>query len=152
MYFYQYLLALVSAYTKQLNISPPLKISNRYDMINKKQLEGFFESKLFKRLSNAKRIWREQRFNIFLPAYEFTENKEKAELLKDETVAVQGVIDIFFEDADGKIVLCDYKTDYLTREEILNPKIAAEKLNKRHAEQLSYYAKAIKEMRFLFFI
>lgn len=122
-------------------------ISPKYaDMINKKQLEGFFESKLFKRLSNAKRIWREQRFNIFLPAYEFTENKEKAELLKDETVAVQGVIDIFFEDADGKIVLCDYKTDYLTREEILNPKIAAEKLSKRHAEQLSYYAKAIKEM------
>lgn len=122
-------------------------ISKRYaNMINKKQLEEFFKSELYKRISTAKRIWREQRFNIFLPAYEFTQNKEKSKLLRDETIAVQGVIDIFFEDADGKIVLCDYKTDYLTREEILNPHIAAEKLNTRHAEQLSYYAMAIEAM------
>lgn len=122
-------------------------ISPKYaDMINKKQLEGFFESKLYKRITNAKKVWREQRFNIFLPADEFTQDAEKAELLKDETIAVQGVIDIFFEDSDGKIVLCDYKTDYLTKEELSNEAIAAEKLKRRHAEQLSYYAKAIEAM------
>ena len=122
-------------------------ISPKYaDMINTNQLKGFFDSSLYKRIKGAKRIWREQRFNIFLPAFEFTQDKEKAELLKDETIAVQGVIDIFFEDADGKIVLCDYKTDYLTREELSSPRLAAEKLEKRHAEQLSYYAKAISLM------
>ena len=122
-------------------------ISEKYaDIINKYQLKAFFESELYKRISTAKRLWREQRFNIFLPASEFTQEEEKSKLLKDETVAVQGVIDIFFEDADGKIVLCDYKTDYLTKEEISTPTLAADKLNERHAKQLSYYAKAIEEI------
>lgn len=116
------------------------------DIVNKKQLEAFFKSKLYSRLSKAKRIWREQRFNIFLPASDFTEDKEKAKLLAQEKIAVQGVIDIFFEDADGKIVLCDYKTDYLTKAEISTPILAKEKLKKRHAEQLKYYAMAITEM------
>ena len=72
--------------------------------------------------------------------------EKKAELLKDETIAVQGVIDIFFEDENGKIVLCDYKTDYLTKEELESPALAAKALNKSHARQLSYYAKAITEI------
>lgn len=122
-------------------------ISEKYaDIINKYQLKAFFESELYERISNAKRLWREQRFNIFLPASEFTQEEEKSKLLKDETIAVQGVIDIFFEDIDGRIVLCDYKTDYLTKEEISNPTLAADKLNERHAKQLSYYAKAIEEI------
>ena len=116
------------------------------EIINQNQLAVFFKSSLYERISKAKRIWREQRFNIFLPASEFTRDARKAELLKDETIAVQGVIDIFFEDADGKIVLCDYKTDYLTKDELANPEIAAKSLNKKHADQLSYYAKAIAEM------
>ena len=122
-------------------------ISEKYaDIINKYQLKAFFESELYKRISTAKRLWREQRFNIFLPASGFTQDEEKSKLLETETIAVQGVIDIFFEDADGKIVLCDYKTDYLTKEEISTPSLAADKLNERHAKQLSYYAKAIEEI------
>jgi ATP-dependent helicase/nuclease subunit A len=116
------------------------------ELIDEKQIEGFFESPLFKRIHSAKRIWREQRFNLFLPASDFTRIEEKSELLKDETIAVQGVIDIFFEDENGRIVLCDYKTDYLTREEISEPTLAAKKLSKRHGEQLSYYAKAVEAM------
>ena len=116
------------------------------DIINKSQIKRFFESDLYKRIAGAKRVWREQRFNIFLPAVDFTKDEKKAELLKNETIAVQGVIDIFFEDAEGKVVLCDYKTDYLTKDELANPTLAARSLNKKHAEQLSYYAKAIKEM------
>lgn len=116
------------------------------DIVNVKQLEGFFQSKLFARLQAAKRVYREQRFNLFLPASDFTEQEEKAELLKGETIAVQGVIDLFFEEADGSVVLCDYKTDYLTREELDEPILAAKKLKERHAQQLTYYAKAIEAM------
>ena len=115
-------------------------------LVNVKQLDAFFDSPLFARLCKAKSVYREQRFNLFLPAAEFTKDADKAALLKDETVAVQGVIDLFFEEPDGSIVLCDYKTDYLTREEIQNPSIAADKLNARHGQQLSYYAKAIEAM------
>ena len=114
------------------------------ELVNVRQLETFFGGKLFARLRKAKRVYREQRFNIFLPASNFTEDKEKATLLQNETIAVQGVIDLFFEDEDGSIVLCDYKTDYLTREEMASPPLAAAKLRSRHAQQLAYYAMAIK--------
>ena len=116
------------------------------ELVSVRQLEVFFEGSLFARLKKAKKVYREQRFNIFLPASDFTEDKEKAALLQDETIAVQGVIDLFFEEEDGSIVLCDYKTDYLTREEMAAPPLAAAKLQARHAQQLSYYAKAIEAM------
>ena len=115
-------------------------------LVNRKQLCTFFESDLFNRIRRAKTVYREQRFNLFLPASEFTEHEEKAALLADETIAVQGVIDLFFMEEDGTVVLCDYKTDYLTREELAAPPLAAAKLQARHAQQLSYYAKAIEAM------
>lgn len=116
------------------------------DLVNVNQLKAFFCSPLFARIQKAKAVYREQRFNIFLPASDFTENEEKAQLLKDETIAVQGVMDLFFEEEDGSIILCDYKTDYLTREEMAEPSLAAQKLSARHAQQLSYYAMAIQAM------
>ena len=63
-----------------------------------------------------------------------------------EVLLVQGVIDLFFETEDGKLILCDYKTDALTREERLDPTQAAQKLIARHARQLSYYAQAIEQL------
>ncbi len=122
-------------------------ISERMKMaVDEKQLEAFFESCLFKEIESAKRVWREQRFNILLPAHAFTDNKDKKTALKDEKLLVQGVIDIFFETADGKLVLCDYKTDRLTSAEIKNKDLASKKLNDAHATQLSYYAEALKNM------
>ena len=115
-------------------------------LVNVRQLEAFFKSQLFDRIKRAKKVWREQRFNIFLPAADFTEDEKKAALLEDETIAVQGVIDLFFEDEDGNIILCDYKTDYLTQEELNIPALAAEKLTRRHSLQLGYYARAIEQM------
>lgn len=134
--------------TKELTFLTEKRFISRStaDIVNKKHLERFFESSLFNRIRTAKRIWREQRFNIFLPANEFTGIEEKAKSLMGETIAVQGVIDIFFEDADGNIVLCDYKTDYLSAEEIRDPILAKEKLSSRHKEQLRYYKKAITEI------
>ncbi len=116
---------------------------NMAKIVNTVQLEKFFRSSLYKRIKNAKKLWREQRFNILLPAAEFTEEKE---LFRNETVAVQGVIDLFFEDENGNIVLVDYKTDYLTPEELRNRDLAAKKLIERHSKQLSYYEKAIEQM------
>ena len=60
---------------------------------------------------------------------------------------VQGVIDIFFEDKDGNIILCDYKTDYLTPEELRDEALVIKKMKERHGKQLEYYAMAIE--RFL---
>lgn len=115
-------------------------------LCNVRQLEKFFASDLFSRIQNAERVWREQRFNIFLNASEFTEISEKADVLRNEKIAVQGVIDTFFEEKDGSIVLADYKTDFLTDEELKDPELAEKKLIERHREQLGYYQKAIEQL------
>ena len=114
--------------------------------VNIDQLEAFFGSKLFDEILSAKKVWREQRFNILLPAAPFTDDKEYKNLIEDEKLLVQGVIDIFFEDKNGDLILCDYKTDHLTKAELEDPSLAQAKLNTAHAEQLSYYAEALHSM------
>ena len=115
-------------------------------LINKKQLDAFFKSEFFKSLSHAERIYREQRFNILLPASHFTGDAEFEQQISDEKILVQGVIDLFFTTSDGKIIVCDYKTDHLTDEEQKSVSLATKKLKERHGDQLSYYSMAIEQM------
>ncbi len=117
------------------------------ELINLKQIEKFFESDFYSILKNAKKTYREQRFNILLPASQFTQDEEFQGEIENEDVLVQGVIDLFFEDENGKIILCDYKTDYLTPEEIRDEVLVIKKMQDRHGKQLEYYAMAIE--RFL---
>ena len=115
-------------------------------LVNKKQLEAFFESEFYSAVSHATNLHREQRFNVMLPAASFSEHPETVTVLQDEQLLVQGVIDLFFTDAEGRLVLCDYKTDYLTPEEIADPALATAKLTARHGTQLSYYAAALERI------
>jgi ATP-dependent helicase/nuclease subunit A len=112
-------------------------------LVDKRQLEAFFNSDFFSELSRARWIYREQRFNILLPASLFTEKPELAAELRDEELLVQGVVDLFFEDEQGRLILCDYKTDYLTQKELSDPELAAAKLCERYKTQLSYSASAL---------
>ncbi len=116
------------------------------ELVNVKQIEAFFRSDLYSEISRAKKIYREQRFNILLPASDFTEDKEYAALIEDENLLIQGVIDIFFEGDDGTLTLCDYKTDYLSPEELKVASLARKKLSDAHSRQLSYYAAALGEI------
>lgn len=111
--------------------------------VNVRQLERFFESNFFESLSHAVDIHREQRFNIMLPASAFSEDDSAGTLLAGEQLLVQGVIDLFFTDASGRLVLCDYKTDYLTPAQLSAPELARQVLSARHRTQLSYYAAAL---------
>lgn len=115
-------------------------------LINIRQLERFFESRFFAEFKRARRVFREQRFNILLPASDFSEDPELKRELGDERILVQGVIDLFFESENGRVILCDYKTDNLTDEELSDAALAAEKLAARHARQLSYYSMAIERL------
>ncbi len=114
------------------------------ELINIKQIEKFFESELYSTLKNAKKTYREQRFNILLPASHFTQDAEFKEEIEKEEILVQGVIDLFFEAQNGDIILCDYKTDYLTPDELQNEALVVEKMKTRHGKQLEYYAMAIE--------
>lgn len=109
-------------------------------------LDAFFKSDLYHEIKKARKVYREQRFNIMMPAVEFSQNDERRSELLDEELLVQGVIDLFFEDENGNIVLCDYKTDHLTDAEIKNEKLAIKKLAERHSRQLYYYSYAIEKI------
>ena len=54
----------------------------------------------------------------------------------EEMIVVQGIIDAFFEEEDGLVVL-DYKTDKVTKEE---------QLVEKYHMQLDYYARALSQI------
>ncbi len=54
----------------------------------------------------------------------------------EETVQVQGIIDVFFIE-DGRIIVMDYKTDHVN---------SGETLKKRYRKQLDIYASALEQI------
>ncbi|MBQ9748766.1 MAG: helicase-exonuclease AddAB subunit AddA [Clostridia bacterium] len=113
------------------------------EKINLYKLRAFFASKLAREMLRAERIYREKRFMIRYPASLFTETGDK-ELLRGETLLVQGVIDCAFFNSLGELILVDYKTDYFAR---TTPREEIEKtLRERHARQLGYYRYACRQL------
>ena len=110
------------------------------------EIELFRNSELFERMRKAKKLWRELRFNIRLPAEEFTKNPERAMAVSGKKILVQGVIDCIIEGEDGELVLVDYKTDRLNEREKKDKALAAKKLIGRYESQLSYYTAAVERM------
>ncbi len=120
------------------------------ELINICHVEEFFESGFYRSMKNAMehggKLYREQRFNIDLPAAAFTSDEEFKERIRDDKIVVQGVIDLLFIDEKGDITLCDYKTDYLEEAELNSSALAAKKLGERHGLQLSYYSTAVRKI------
>lgn len=125
---------------EQMKFLPP----NARELMYIDEIEKFVESSLLKNILNAKKVFREQRFNVELPAKLFTANPVLSEKIEGEFLAIQGVIDLVIEDFSGNLFLYDYKTDRLSYNELRDPLLAKQKLNKSHALQLSYYKKAIE--------
>ena len=120
--------------------------SSAAELVRFDEIAAFARSDFFKSLKNALEVHRETRFNIFLPAADFTTDPAVKAKLGNEKLMVQGVIDLFFTDSDGKLVLCDYKTDRLSAEERRDPALAAKRMSEIHGTQLSYYSAAIEQM------
>lgn len=78
-----------------------------------------------------KQLFKEQPFVLGVDAKEIY-----PDIVADETILVQGIIDVYFEEEDGLVVL-DYKTD-----RVHSP---AELTEKYHA-QLDYYAQALEQL------
>lgn len=116
------------------------------DIIRTDEVAAFSRSALMKEILAAQKLYREQRFNVFLDAADFTSSPEFSQEIEGERLLVQGVIDLFFIDADGRLVLCDYKTDRLTREELKDGELARKTLSERHGEQLGYYSLALERI------
>lgn len=111
------------------------KISQTYhDAVSVEKILVFLESDIAGRMAAAAaagKLYREQPFVLGLPASRLNEA-----FLPEETVLIQGIIDVFFEE-DGKYVVVDYKTDAVKTEE---------ELVKRYRTQLDYYAEALIQL------
>lgn len=94
-------------------------------------VKKFFATDFYKTISQSKKIYREQRFNLSVSAFD--------EDLDGGTL-VQGVIDLFFENADGTYTVVDFKTDRVFGKD------AERTLIDRHRQQLLYYKKAVEQM------
>lgn len=111
-------------------------------LVNKYQLRGFFESEIFGEICSSERVFREHRFNVKLPASDFTGDDGLKARLSSASILVQGVIDCFFEEHDGSFTLVDYKTDFISKD---TPRDEARiLLLDRHRLQLGYYKKALE--------
>lgn len=111
------------------------------ERIDRAALKRFTESALFARLRCAKEIRREVRFNLRVPANRLTGADT------DASVLVQGIMDCFFTDGSGKLILLDYKTDHFSGELLRSDPAAAEAiLRERHGLQLSYYRAACEKL------
>ena len=116
------------------------------ELVRLPEIKAFADSPLLHEIVSAKKLWKELRFHVRLPAASLTDIPEKKEAYANETVLVQGVMDCVLERENGELWLIDYKTDRLTREEKRNRAAAQDKLIRRHALQLSYYAAACRHI------
>jgi ATP-dependent helicase/nuclease subunit A len=116
------------------------------EIINRHQLRHFFEGELYSLISSAKKVRREFRFGMFRDAREFTQNQELQELLQDKKIFVQGSIDLIIERADGEIILCDYKTDFVSDDERANRDLLVDSMRKKHGEQIKQYKYATEQI------
>ncbi|MDO4294282.1 MAG: helicase-exonuclease AddAB subunit AddA [Eubacteriales bacterium] len=98
------------------------------------RIAAFLESPLAGRMAKAARagkLWREQPFVLGIPA-----SRLDSAFPETETVLIQGIIDAFFEEEDG-LVLLDYKTDAVS---------GPEQLVQRYRVQLDYYEQALNRL------
>lgn len=106
------------------------------DSVNRQKIAEFFESSIGKRMLYARnKLKREQGFYIYIGSSEIY--PELSKNYDDEKIILQGIIDCYFEEDDG-IVLIDYKTDRIGRDE--------DEIRKKYEIQLKYYKRAIERI------
>lgn len=101
--------------------------------IDKEKLLEYTNSQLWTELKQAKEIHKEHPFYINIKASRIYNQINKED---DEEILVQGVIDLFFIDKDDKLILVDYKTDYVQNEN---------ELVEEYKGQLDLYKEALEQ-------
>lgn len=99
--------------------------------ININKIYSFAKSDIFRELRKAKKVYKEQPFYINVPASMIYDEDIK------EKILVQGIIDLYYITEDDRIILIDYKTDYV-------PEGREEMLIEKYQKQLELYKIAIE--------
>jgi ATP-dependent helicase/nuclease subunit A len=100
----------------------------QYSRIKFYPIDRFFASDLYSKIKSAKRVYRETPFNL------------KDYVGRDDYRLIQGAIDLFFEDKDGRVYVVDFKTDQVHKPD------GEKVLIRRHKYQIEYYCKAVSEI------
>ncbi|MCH5210497.1 MAG: helicase-exonuclease AddAB subunit AddA [Oscillospiraceae bacterium] len=103
-----------------------------------KNVCSFFRSEMGKAIFAARRVYREKPFEIEITANEYDRKLDGVYI--DEKVIVQGIIDLYFEDSNGDIILVDYKTDRCRGEE------EKQNIALRYSKQLELYGMAMEKI------
>ena len=109
------------------------------ETININWIVKFIQSDIFKEIyiaNKSEKLFKEKAidYNIKLKNLFKDENIEE-----DEKIMLVGIIDLFFENENGEIILLDYKTDYVTKENL-------EEVKARYKVQLDLYKSAIEDI------
>lgn len=134
-------------------VQKELLTDEQAEVINAASIVTFFQSTLGQRMRLAPKVVREIPFNIAYPASKVYADWKGAE----ESVLVQGIIDVYFEDEEGTVLL-DYKTDTITGKFKGGYEEAKPKLEARYKVQMELYSDALEtilqrkiEEKYLFF-
>ena len=111
--------------------------SQEADAVDERRIAAFFRSDLGQRMLEARVVNRETPFNIELECTEIYRDMP-AEIYTGEMILLQGVIDCFFEEGKG-LVLVDYKTDYV-------PSSGISRIKELYGMQIDYYVKALESI------
>ncbi|HPA54465.1 MAG TPA: 3'-5' exonuclease, partial [Bacillota bacterium] len=105
--------------------------------VNINGIIGFLNSSLGKRMIKADRLFREMPFTMEVECSEVFGSLAGCGH-EGETVVLQGIIDCWFEE-EGKLVLVDYKTDYVPEGEV-------SRIKEKYRTQIEYYARALSQI------
>ncbi|RDY23407.1 helicase-exonuclease AddAB subunit AddA [Romboutsia maritimum] len=124
-------------------VSKGIITQNQSSVVNPYKIYKFFKSDLGKRMLNADFLKREQSVyaqiklkDIYI--YEDLIIQDTNNTYDEESVMLRGIIDVYFEE-DGKIVIVDYKTDFINEEnknEILD----------KYKKQLDIYSDVVSKL------
>jgi len=89
-------------------VAAELITSEEAAVVDSRQILLFFESTIGRRMLSAPKVYREISFNFVKKACEISQEWKDC----NEDLLIQGIIDCYFEEEDG-LILVDYKTDSL---------------------------------------
>lgn len=105
------------------------------------KIQRFFESCLAQEMVQAAgkgTLQKEAQFVVGFPAAEVLKDMSVSIVGRtEERILVQGIIDAYYENNDGNLVIMDYKTDRVQR---------IEELCERYGLQLTYYKKTLEQI------
>ena len=100
--------------------------------ISSKKIFDLINSDFALNIKKSKKVYKERPFCLQVPASKILKNNES-----NDKLLVQGIIDMYYEKENGGLVLIDYKTDFVEKDE--------SELIEKYRVQLELYKEALEK-------